>query len=323
MHYKVLKYKYLLFVLATCVSIIFHTCKKDEPVNPFDDPDLQPPEEVDFVETLDPNGFAYLHKYIFKPTCSNSGCHDGTFEPDFRTIYSAYNTLVYHSVIQNDPGNTFEYRVLPGNSALSVLHERLINIIPNSSGKMPLSVDPGSDWYQKKASYIQNITNWINNGAIDIYGNAPSIGNLQPSIIGVVAFYGGNIVQPYARINGSDSPIGVFANTVVDVWFAVSDDETAASQMQFNQYKLHTSPYNFLDNYTGALQIESPIIEDDLWGNPVSFTHKASINVSAYPVGTYLYVRAFVQDASHLLPVELPNDGSSTLMLTYFTLKII
>lgn len=320
---KILKYKNSLFFLGVGLSIVFHTCKKDEPVNPFDDPALQPPDEEVFVETLDPNGFAYLHKYIFKPTCSNSGCHDGTFEPDFRTVYSTYNTLVYHSVIQNDSGNTFTYRVLPGNADLSVLHERLINNIPNSSGIMPLSVDPGSDWFQKKSSYIQNFTNWINNGALDIYGNVPTIGNLQPNIIGIVAFYGGNIIQPYDRINGSDSPIGVPANTVVDLWFAVSDDETSANQMQFNQYKLNTSPYDFSTNYSGSLQIESPIIEDDLWGNPVSFTHKASINISAYPVGSYLYIRTYLQDANHLTPVELPNDGSSTLMLSYFTIKII
>ncbi|MBK7268515.1 MAG: hypothetical protein IPI07_03030, partial [Flavobacteriales bacterium] len=31
-----------------------------------------------------------------------SGCHDGTFEPEFRTIASAYNSLVYHPVIAND-----------------------------------------------------------------------------------------------------------------------------------------------------------------------------------------------------------------------------
>jgi len=311
----------MVFIVA--LSMVFHTCKKDEPVNPFDDPDLQPPEEVEFVETLDPNGFAYLHKYVFKATCSNSGCHDGAFEPDFRTLYSSYNTLVYQPVVQNDSLYSFNYRVEPGNANLSVLHERLTIDMAHSSGIMPLEVNPGSDWYQKRSTYIQNITNWINNGAKDIYGNAPTIGNLQPNIIGVVAFYGGNTVLPYTRINGSGSPIGVPANTVADIWFSVSDDETAASLMQFNQYKVNTSPYGFPADYSGSLEINPAITQNDFWGDPVSFTHKASINVSAYPVGTYLYVRVFVQDADHLTPVELPNDGSSAVMLTYFTLKVI
>jgi hypothetical protein len=28
-------------------------------------------------------------------TCANSGCHDGTFEPDFRTLEGSYNTLLF------------------------------------------------------------------------------------------------------------------------------------------------------------------------------------------------------------------------------------
>jgi hypothetical protein len=309
-------------VIGLIALVVLDGCDKDEPVNPFDDPSIQPPVVVPFTETLDPNSFAYLHKYIFKPTCSNSGCHDGTFEPDFRTIYSSYNTLVYQPLISNDVGGTFTYRVLPGDANMSILHERLINFIPNSSGIMPLSVDPGSDWEQKETTYIQNIINWINNGALDIYGNAPTTGNLQPEGIGIVVFPSGATSNPYGRTAGSETPIEVPAGAV-DVWFALADDATSASQMQFNQYKLHTSPYDFTNVSYGTLQIESPITEDDLWGTSVSFTHKASLNLSSYPVGSYLYIRAYVQDADHVNPVEFPNDGSSELMLGYFTLKII
>lgn len=314
------RYVYLMIFAAIVVSL--DACKKDDPVNPFDDPLLQPPVVIPFVETLDANSFAYLHKYIFKPTCSNSGCHDGTFEPDFRTIYSSYNTLVYQPLISNDASGTFTYRVLPGDANMSILHERLINFIPNSSGIMPLSVDPGSDWDQKETTYIQNITNWINNGALDIYGNAPTAGNLQPEGVGVAVFSSGSTSNPYGRTGGSETPIGVPAGSV-DVWFAISDDVTSANQMQFNQYKLHTSPYDFSTVAYGSLQILPPIVEDDFWGASVSYTHKVTLNLSNYSVGTYLYLRAYVQDPDHLNPVEFPNDGSSELMLGYFTLKII
>ena len=309
--------------MAAGVLIVLHACKKDEPVNPFDDPALQPPEAVPFVETLDPNGFAYLHKYIFKPTCANSGCHDGTFEPDFRTIYSAYNTMVYQPVIQNDAGNTFSYRVQPGNADLSIIHERLLNFIPNSSGLMPLSVDPGSDWESKKTTYIQNITNWINNGALDMYNNSPTPGNLNPELIGIVGFHTGTTSGSFSRVDGSDSPIEIPQGSTIDLWFAIADDATPAAQMVYNQYKIKSTPYDFSAISSGSLQIESPITADDLWGNPVSFSHKATINLSSYPVGSYLYVRAYLQDEDHVDPVELPNDGSGVIMLSYFTLKII
>ena len=320
---KLLRSKILWLGWVTGMLIVLHACKKDEPVNPFDDPALQPPEAEPFVETLDPNGFAYLHKYVFKPTCANSGCHDGTFEPDFRTIYSAYNTLVYQPVIQNDAGNTFSYRVQPGNADLSILHERLLNFIPNSSGIMPLSVDPGSDWDSKKTTYIQNITNWINNGALDIYNNAPASGNLHPEVIGIVGFPAGTTTGAFSRIDGSDSPIGIPQGSTIDIWLALVDDVTPANQIGYNEYKIQTTPYDFSTASVGALQIGSPITADDLWGNPVSFTHKTTLDLSAYQVGAHLYFRAYLLDADHTDPVEVPNDGSGEIMISYFTLKII
>ena len=93
--------------------------------------------------------------------------------------------------------------------------------------------------------------------------------------------------------------------------------------MQFNQYKLNTTPYDSSTSYDGTLNIESPIIKDDFWGTPVPFTHKATIDLTAYPVGSYLYIRASLLDEDHATPVEVPNDGSSELMLSYFTIKII
>ena len=318
---KILRSKIVLVFVG--LFLLVYSCKKDKPVNPFDDPSLLPPEELIVVETLDPNSFAYLHKYIFKPTCANSGCHDGTFEPDYRTMYSTYNTLVYHPTISNDMSNSFTYRVLPGNAEMSMLHERLTEFLPNSSGIMPLSVDPGSNWPANKTAFIQNITNWINNGALDMYGNAPSEGNVQPELIGIAVFISGDTTSILPRIDGSNSPIGIPQFNTIDIWFSFSDDLTSASQLTVNQYKLNTAPYNFLPNYNGSIQIVAPIIRDDLWGNPVSFTHKATINLSGYSQGSFVYIRAFVQDADHQAPVELPNDGSSTGMIINFTLKII
>tara|TARA_B100000683_G_scaffold170534_1_gene164297 strand:+ start:5746 stop:6705 length:960 start_codon:yes stop_codon:yes gene_type:complete len=312
-----------LLLLSVVMAIVFlDSCKKDVAINPFDDPSIQAPVVNTDSVNLEPNSFAYLHKNIFKPTCSNSGCHDGTFEPDFRTIYSSYNTLVYHPLISNNAAGTFTYRVMPGNADLSVLHERLINFIPNSSGIMPLAVDQGSDWEEKETEYIQNIKDWINDGAKDIYGNIPSLGNLHPKGIGIVAFQSGTTSNPYVRLGGSNAPIEVPASNI-DVWFALDDDQTAASQMQFNKYKLNDSPYYFTEVGYGDLQIESAITEDDLWGSPTSFTHKASLDLSTFSVGTYLYLRVYVQDEDHPNPVEFPNDGSHQSMLAYFTLKVI
>lgn len=165
--------------------VVLAACKKSSsPANPFDDPKNQPPASNNNDTLLPLDNFAGLHQRIFKPTCSNSGCHDGTFEPDFRTIESSYATMVNQPIIKNNPSGTFQLRVVPGNANASVLHERVVRDIDGISGIMPLSVDPNSDWPAKKTEYIAAIVTWINAGARDMFGNPPTNGPANPRISG-------------------------------------------------------------------------------------------------------------------------------------------
>ncbi|MBK7696797.1 MAG: hypothetical protein IPI30_21520 [Saprospiraceae bacterium] len=54
---------------------------------------------------------AGLYTYIFKPTCANSGCHDGTFRSGFRRWKVPTNTLVFRESIKKD--GKYLYRVKP------------------------------------------------------------------------------------------------------------------------------------------------------------------------------------------------------------------
>ena len=82
--------KILLFFI---ILISFLSCQK-ESINPYENPDLYPPTGDSTAYFSDPTNFAAIYSNIFLPHCSNSGCHDGSFEPDFRSIESSYNTLV-------------------------------------------------------------------------------------------------------------------------------------------------------------------------------------------------------------------------------------
>ncbi len=134
--------------------------------NPFD-LETEETQAEEAAAELGPNSLAGIHANVFAPTCANSGCHDGTFEPDFRTIGSTYNTLVYHPVIKNDPQGSFEFRVVPDDVDASQLIARLTYDIDGNSGRMPLAVEPDSDWPDKREEYIDNIKNWIRNGALE------------------------------------------------------------------------------------------------------------------------------------------------------------
>jgi hypothetical protein len=181
------------FLFVTLMGMVaLGACKKsNRPENPFDDPKNKPPVNTGPTDPLSLANFAGLHRQIFKPTCSNSGCHDGTFEPDFRTIESAYNTMVYQPIIKNNPAGNFLYRVLPGNAINSVLHERVVVDIDGISGIMPLSVDPQSDWPAKKTEYIAAIVAWINGGALDMFGNPPVNGPANPRLQGMMLINNG------------------------------------------------------------------------------------------------------------------------------------
>ncbi|MEY4003773.1 MAG: hypothetical protein RIT07_1815, partial [Bacteroidota bacterium] len=84
-----------------------------------------------------------LHRDLFAPTCANSGCHDGTFEPDFRTVESSFASLVNVKPIKNDQAGTFNARVLPGNADASILIYRMTVDLGGNSGIMPLALEPG------------------------------------------------------------------------------------------------------------------------------------------------------------------------------------
>ena len=154
-----MRYCFLLFLLTT-VLLACH----DDGGNPFVDGEVMPPVVLDSVD-LDPTSLAGLHAALFAPTCANSGCHDGTFEPDFRTVYSTYNTLVEQPVIKNDPQNSFSLRVAPGDVAASQLVARLTYDIDGNSGIMPLALEPDSDYPDRREALIEDVKSWIAAGA--------------------------------------------------------------------------------------------------------------------------------------------------------------
>ena len=308
-------YYLLLFV------VLFSNCKKDETINPYDDPNLDPPTEDNVNYFTDPTAFSALHNNIFSPTCANSGCHDGTFEPDFRTIESAYNTLIYHPIIKNDAANTYQYRVIPGDADMSILYQRLIIDIDSISGIMPLSAE--NSWNDNKEQYIQNIKDWIDGGAKDIFGNSPIQANLLPQMKGMLAFITGqSTILPRDGFRGSIF-VPSTANSL-DVWFSVTDDQLVANQLTYNKIKYSNSLFNFEQKPEYSLEVKpSPILENGYYGSQmVEFYHKYVLDVSNYNQGDIVFIKIYVQDNVNSV-TEIPTNGSEYQIVKYFTLEFI
>lgn len=306
---------------------VIHGCKEEELTNPYDEMDRTEAAGGSVLQAIPDTNFAWLHERIFRPTCANSGCHDGTFEPEFRTIASAYNSLVNHPVIANNPSGSFTYRVVPGNAEASWIHERLTNDVENTSGMMPLyPADTTPDWIANRAIYIQKITDWINNGAKDMYGNvAPAPGgNSAPLVYGMQIFPAGNTTQPYLREEGTTLPIGsiLVPPQAVDVWLIAFDDNAGFTNYESFSVKMSDSVSDFSNAAEVPCTLGDPVTTLDFTGNPGLFYYKATIDLSGVPSGENRFLRAYVDDGVQPVLTEIPNASSNYFWYLLFSLKV-
>lgn len=314
------KFRYQLVLCLGLLLLGFSSCKKESP-QPFRNDDADQGTNPDSVPPPDPKTFAGLQYYIFKPTCANSGCHDGTFEPDFRTIQSSYNTLVYRPIIKNNPSGDYTFRVLPYQPDASVLINRLTTDIDGLSGIMPLITDPNAEWNQNKATHIQNIRDWIADGAKDVYGQIPQPGNREPQLLGIMVTPVGS-TSPYPRQGTSSVEVTAGVGTV-DVWISVSDDSTAATLLGNPSIKFSGQPYNFQSSATQSLQnVAGSVTGIGFTGELVQFTHKINFTMPVFSGDTVIFFRSYFQDPAQASPTEIPESGSLNHVINYCSFKL-
>jgi len=320
---------FLFFGLITIMVI--NACKKETvrnepeaPKNPYEgidygtNPDLIP---------IDSASFLGLHTYILSTTCAVSGCHDGAFEPDFRTVQSSYNTLVYHPVVKNDSKETFTYRVVPSDTTLSWLHERITTDDP-VLGRMPL-------YDQLTVAEIKAIETWIINGAKDVFGNSPLLPNAQPSTLGLIAYKGDTTgIRLDTTRENIVSAMKFPQDTIVQIVFGLQDtDEKGKYQLPIgltdNTLKISANPFDFSTASALSLEVRNPLAQPfmgpyflDNTNQKVPYYHSYSINTNDYPVGQTQYMRIYVRDADHNFSTEIPEDGSQLYFLTLFSFVI-
>ena len=300
--------------------MILVQCKKED--EPFTDTVEIPepdPRAIPQFEDPDPNSFVGLHHNIFAPTCANSGCHDGNFEPDFRTIESAYNTLIRQPVIKNNPQGDYQYRVVPGNADQSVLYRRLIEDIDGQSGIMPLSVDSESDYNEKRDQYIANVRQWIEDGAKDVFGNAPGQGNQEPTFLGFVGRTpGGNTL--YSRPAGTGRMQIPSSVDTVEFLFSFDDDATAPSNFTVNRMRVADNAFDFSNADSFTMDIIPAEMHVGFVGDTVAYTHRIVFSVAGYPQNAPFFVRVDVRDNS-AQTTTIPTDGSFDYIKEYFSFK--
>jgi len=299
-----------LFVFGLVVAILLvNSCKKDDDAptsNPFDTitrPIVQP------VDTLDPNSFVAIHNDILLTRCAVPGCHDGHFEPDFRTVQSAYSTLVYHPVIKNNLDSTFTYRVVPFDAVNSVLYERLTNCcFVNQNDRMPQD----NIGEPLPTEDLNRIKAWIQNGAKDMFGTAPSLPNAEPTVLFLFATdptYTNDYSVPGNRLDSIFyNPMFFPNNSEILLIVSVTDDSTKVADLSINELKVSLQP----DDFSAAQTFTGTYLET----NGDEF-YLFTIQSGNFNPNTIYYTRYFVNDGDHSSPTQFPTDN---LSLPYKTL---
>lgn len=301
--------------------MVYDGCKKSDPYEGGED-EVPVVNKPPIVENYEDDSFIGLHHNIFAKTCANSGCHDGNFPPDFRTIESAYNTLVNQPIVKNNPNGDFTVRVLPGNADKSVLYNRLTVDIDGQSGIMPLAVDEDvSDYNQKREQYIENVKSWINKGALDIFGNAPGSANAPPGFLGLVGF-DTNTGEKLPRVASTGIILVPFGVQDIELYFAFADDDTDPNNFRVNKIKVleNSTDFETGNPQTFGLTKNQSLMEVGFTGDSVLFTHNVQLQLTSYPTLTPFYVQALVQDTRQDTS-KIPNSKSAAYIFDYFSFR--
>jgi hypothetical protein len=290
-------------------------CDEPAPANPFDGQVVnQDTVALDIVDA-DPNTIAGIYHNILKPTCANVGCHDGTFEPDYRTLESSYNTLVYQVPIKNDGNYTF--RVEPYKPQSSAILARLNSLLLPA---MPVQIEPDSDWPQKKDEYINNIRTWIMNGAPDIMGNIRQINYPAPVLLGA----GASLADQWMERTGGTGPLVMPREADnVRLYFSFRHDVLMPTELQYNRIVFSPNAEDVTGTTELALQIlPTPRVERGFYGEYVPYTHYIDINPAADfdLLQAQWFFRVYVQDDQN--PVtEIPTDNGIYYIKRYMSFR--
>jgi hypothetical protein len=275
------------------------------PDNPFDAINYDPP--VVTLPAPDSASLVGLHQYIFSVSCAVPGCHDGSFDPDFRTVQSTYSTLLYQPVIKNTSDGRFRFRVIPFDAPNSWLHYR-VTTNDQVLGRMPLYDNPLT------TGAVAKIEAWIAAGAPDLLGNVSRFPDRQPQLTGLAAFLDFNGFEYRVDTIRSQpfAPFGTLTGRQMTIWFGLQDDSTDLALLQDSELKLSADRDDFSSAaQRTAIYSPAPKIVPDYYGPgvPGVFYWKVELNTGDFPVNAITYFRYYTRDEGHAASLEFPRDS--------------
>ena len=306
---KLNRFVFLLLPFLLAILVMVHSCKKEKtPPNPYNN--INRTDTSATKIPVDSLTITYVHQKVLSTRCALNGCHDGHFEPDYRSPQSAYTTLLYAPIIKNNADSTYRYRVIPYDTLNSVMYIRITNCCyVNTNDRMPQD----NIGVPLPDSSIAIVRRWIMNGARDMYGNVAHKPNLPP----VVGGYGA-VSTDYTTIYSNTRLDSVYYNPFVVpsgvtsfyVAVLVTDDSTPVHNLLVNTLKLSTRSNDF----SNAISIPATYL---VLGGKQYWV--ATVSASSFALGDTVFMRYYVNDGSHTANVEFPNTTLPYPYLTYYS----
>jgi len=310
-----MKIKHAIWPLLLMIALLFQQCNKEKnaPENPFDQ--LNNPIISNPTDSVSPASLVGIHRNILSLKCAVPGCHDGNFEPDFRTIQSSYQTMVYVPISKNNLAETFQFRVVPFEKEQSVLFERITNCcFVNENDRMPQdnigTALPDED--------IANVGAWISNGARDLNGNVMTKPDQEPAIQYMIALSSNlqtSISDENNRVDNLAYNPFIVANGTAQfyVFVPVEDDFTPINQLQ--NARLFFSPN--MDNFAGAIYVNGTYLNI-----PSENVKGFLFNIDPAPLqsNVQMYMRFFIKDPALNVTSEFPKNSSNIIYKGFWSL---
>ena len=298
-----------ILILVWSIAML-NSCKKEAPApaNPYNS--INRNDTTSNAITADSLTITYLHQKVLSTRCALNGCHEGHFEPDFRTPMSAFASLVFAPITKNDTARRYKFRVIPNDTTRSVLYQRITNCcFVNTNDRMPQD----NIGVPLPDSSIHMVARWIMNGARDMYGNIPTRPD-EPVIINGYFAISTNYQTGYSnnRLDSIYSNPFVLPAAVNSFYLVVvdTDDITPTTQFRVNTLKLSLNATDF----SNATTVQATYLNAN---GPQYWV--ATVNPTNFPVGDTVYMRYYVNDGTHTSNTEFPNAGSNPLYYTYWS----
>jgi hypothetical protein len=199
----------------------------------------------------------------------------------------------------------------------SMLWQRLHVDLNGNSGIMPLSLEPNSDYPQRKTQYLNRLKQWIDAGAKDQFGNLPIDENFPPVIKGIRLMQNNRwlprvgIYEPVVVSNQSGP---------VQIYLSLYDQEASFSVTNNVNVYLSTRPDSFGVIPTTNLQEINDEVMTGLFNETTNYRWKFELDPQKYEVDQVLWMRFELDHDSKTF--QLPSNTSMFFLKKYAAIKI-